>query len=81
MAFPGKPKLSWTEDWTVVMIGLVIIIISLSGLVIPAPSFEWKTGSDLFEKVFNQQNLIIILKQFIFTYIFAIAGILLTGGR
>lgn len=79
MAFPGKPKLSWTEDWTVVMIGLVIIIISLSGLVIPAPSFEWKTGSDLFEKVFNQQNLIIILKQFIFTYIFAIAGILLTG--
>ena len=74
-----KPKLLLTEDWTVVVLGLLIIAISLSGLVIPAPSFGWKSEGDLLEKVFNTENSIIILKQFIFTYLFAIAGTVLTG--
>ncbi|GLU55373.1 hypothetical protein Dfri01_48340 [Dyadobacter frigoris] len=74
-----KPKIILTEDWTVVVLGLAIISISLSGLIIPAPTFGWKTGSDLFEKVFNAENGWVIFQQFLFTYFFAIAGTLLTG--
>ncbi|TKT85702.1 YeiH family protein [Dyadobacter frigoris] len=74
-----KPKIILTEDWTVVVLGLAIIAISLSGLIIPAPAFGWKTGGDLFEKVFNAENGWVIFQQFLFTYFFAIAGTLLTG--
>lgn len=74
-----KPKIILTEDWTVVVLGLAIIAISLSGLIIPAPTFGWKTGADLFEKVFNPENGWVIFQQFLFTYFFAIAGTLLAG--
>lgn len=74
-----KPKLILTEDWTVVILGLAIIAISLSGLIIPAPAFGWKTGGDLFEKVFNAGNGWVIFQQFLFTYFFAVAGTLLAG--
>lgn len=75
----AKPKFILTEDWTVVVLGLLIIFLSLSGLVLPAPSLGWQSGDDLFEKVFNAENGFIILQQFFFTYIFAIAGTALTA--
>lgn len=68
-----------TEDWTVVVLGLAIIFISLSSFVIPAPAFAWKVGSDLSEKVFNAENSMLILYQFLFTYVFALGGTLLVG--
>lgn len=78
-AVPAKPKPLLTEDWTVNVLGLVIIAISLSGLIIPTPSFGWKAGGDLLETVFNAKNGFVIFQQFVFTYIFAIAGTVLTG--
>ena len=74
-----KTKAFLTEDWTVVILGLSIIAISLAGLVIPSPSFGWDSGSELLGKVFTAENGITILKQFIFTYVFALAGTALTG--
>jgi uncharacterized integral membrane protein (TIGR00698 family) len=74
-----KVKTSLTEDWTVVVVGLGIIGISLSGFIITAPAFGWKSGGELSGKVFNAANSTLILYQFLFTYAFAAAGTLLIG--
>lgn len=74
-----KIKTSLTEDWTVVVLGLAIIVVSLSGFIVAAPSFGWKTAGELTEKVFNPKNTTLILHQFLFTYAFAVAGTLLIG--
>ncbi len=68
-----------TEDWTVVVLGLLIITLSLLGIVVPAPAFGWTNAGDLSEKVFSSSNTLLILKQFAFTYTVAIAGIAMTG--
>lgn len=74
-----KPRILLHEDWSVNILGLSIIVISLFGLVIPGPNFNWQEGSDLMQKIFNADNSLLILKQFLFTYIVAIAGTILTG--
>jgi len=67
------------EDWTVVVLGLAIIGLSLTGLVIAAPAFGWKDSSDLAGTVFSAKNLVAIAAQFAFTYVVALAGAWLTG--
>ena len=74
-----KPKILLTEDWTVVVLGLLIIGVSISGLVIPAPAFGWKNGTELLGTVFSATNGLTILKQFAFTYAITLAGAYLTG--
>lgn len=74
-----KSKTFLTEDWTVVILGLSIIAISLAGLIIPSPSFGWDSGNDLVDKIFTSENAVTIFKQFIFTYLVALAGTALTG--
>lgn len=70
----SKAKFALTEDWTVVVLGLLIIVLSLTGLLIPAPSFGWKDGHELFTNVFEVKNGGTILAQFFFTYGIALIG-------
>lgn len=61
MTNQGKPTIS--EDWTVVLVGFLIILVSLFLFVIPSPSYSWSTLSDLLGKVLNGPNLLMTLIQ------------------
>lgn len=74
-----KTSFALTEDWTVVVLGLLIIALSLTGVLIPAPAFGWKSGTDLTETVLNAKNGLSILEQFVFTYVIALIGAGLIG--
>lgn len=76
---PAKKVLQLPEDWVVVILGLLIIIVTLSGLVLPVPVFNWNNSAELFSVVLSGKNLQIILLQFLFVGVVAGAGNLLTG--
>jgi uncharacterized integral membrane protein (TIGR00698 family) len=78
-AVSAKSKLNLTEDWAVVLLGFSIIFLFIGGLIFPAPSYSWKNGSDLVEKVLAVENLVRILIQFGVVFVFSIFGALLTG--
>ena len=61
-----------TEDWTVVLLGFLIIGIALLGGKIPSPSFGWETTGDLTQKVLTAGNLIKLGQIFLFTYLIAL---------
>jgi len=67
------------EDWTVVVLGALIIIISLSGVILKVPAFNWSNAADLFQNVLKPGNLSLITYQFIFVLLIAIIGAILTG--
>jgi len=71
-------KFSIHEDWVVVILGFLIIIISITGFLIPVPVYTWKSVDDLFTNVFAGQNLFKIFIQFAFVYTIAFFGALLT---
>ena len=66
-----------SEDWVVVILGLAIIILALSGVIIPKPSFSWADSTALTNKVLSLDNLKIIGAQFGLVYITAIVGAVL----
>ncbi|HMG89330.1 MAG TPA: hypothetical protein VK589_04700, partial [Chryseolinea sp.] len=68
-----------TEDWAVVVLGFVIIIVLVAGFLVPVPQFGWKSFDDLFTTVFSIDNLVKILLQFLFVFVAAVAGTFLTG--
>ena len=72
-----KPILS--EDWTVVVLGFLIILVTLFAFLLPVPAFVWKTENDLTGKVFAASNLARIGLQFVFVLLIAWAGAILTG--
>ncbi len=74
----GK-KLLLHEDWVVVILGFLIIGITLFGFILPVPSFGWKNTSDLTSKVLSASNLGVIGLQFLYVFVVAILGALLTG--
>ncbi|RYZ98307.1 MAG: putative sulfate exporter family transporter [Sphingobacteriaceae bacterium] len=67
------------EDWAVVLLGFIIIALSLGGLTLAVPEYNWGTSAELSEKVLSADNLIKIGGQFIYVYIIAILGAILTG--
>src|SRR5688572_17087561 len=67
-----------SEDWTVVLLGLLIIVVSLFGFILPVPSFSWKSSDELTVKIFSVANLGIIALQFVFVLIIALLGAWLT---
>ena len=69
----------WHEDWVSVALGFLIIVVSLTWFVIPLPTYNWKNSSDLFEKIFDLNNLIRIVIQFLYFYVLATVGSFLTG--
>jgi uncharacterized integral membrane protein (TIGR00698 family) len=52
------------EDWTVVLVGFIIIFFSLFLLVIPSPVYSWSTIQDLQDKVLSGSNLLTSAIQF-----------------
>jgi uncharacterized integral membrane protein (TIGR00698 family) len=72
-------RISLHEDWTVVILGILIILIAIFGIVIPAPAFGWSTTADVSSKVFSSHNLSAIALQFILVLIIAALGAWLTG--
>ncbi len=67
------------EDWTVVLLGSLIIILALAGLLLPVPVFGWKDNADLFSKVLSPKNLLILAEQFLFVLVIAALGASFTG--
>ncbi|RYZ94317.1 MAG: putative sulfate exporter family transporter [Sphingobacteriaceae bacterium] len=67
------------EDWAVVLLGFLIIIVSLAGVVLAVPEYSWNTSADLTGKILTGTNLLTIALQFLFVYIIAALGSFLTG--
>ncbi len=74
-----KKKFILHEDWVVVILGALIIGLSIGGLILPVPAFNWSNASELIQTVLEPDNLAIIFLQFIFVLFIAIIGALLTG--
>jgi len=74
-----KKKFELQEDWAVVVLGFLIIVITLLGLVVPVPSFSWSNGTELINKVLAPANLLSIGAQFLLVFIFSVAGAILTN--
>jgi uncharacterized integral membrane protein (TIGR00698 family) len=72
-------KLALTEDWTVVLLGFLIIGLALMGIKIPSPSFGWESTSDLTEKVLTVGNLVKLAQIFVFTYVIALLAASVLG--
>jgi uncharacterized integral membrane protein (TIGR00698 family) len=72
-------KLALTEDWTVVLLGFLIIGLALTGIKIPSPSFGWESTSDLTEKVLTVGNLVKLAQIFVFTYVIALLAASVLG--
>ncbi|RYY33425.1 MAG: putative sulfate exporter family transporter [Sphingobacteriaceae bacterium] len=67
------------EDWAIVLLGFIIIGISLAGVIILAPEYNWTTSAELTGKVLAAGNLLKILWQFALVYAAAVAGVALIG--
>ncbi|MES2455931.1 MAG: putative sulfate exporter family transporter [Bacteroidota bacterium] len=75
----AQQKLNIHEDWVVVILGALIILVSLAGLLLPVPAFGWKTAAELSSIVFAPGNLVNIGLQFLFVVVISVLGALLTG--
>ncbi len=74
-----QKKLVVHEDWVVVILGGLIILLTLTGIVLTVPAFNWKTTDELSSAVLSAGNLQIILIQFLFVLVISALGALLTG--
>jgi uncharacterized integral membrane protein (TIGR00698 family) len=63
-----------TEDWAVVILGFLIIILSLAGILVPVPAFSWSGGQDLITNVLSSGNLMAIASQFGMVFVVALLG-------
>ena len=77
MSTTKQPLLS--EDWSVVLLGFLIICITVFGFILPVPSFGWKNSDELMSKVLSVKNLGIIGLQFLYVFVIAGIGSVLTG--
>ena len=67
------------EDWAVVVLGFLIILLFLIGVNIPAPVYKWSNTGDLGETVFASDNLLRIVYQFILVFIFSVLALWITN--
>lgn len=67
------------EDWTVVILGFLIIGISLFIFLPEVPVFKWTNGTDLLKDVFASDNLQIIALQFLYLITIGTIGAFLIG--
>ncbi|WP_433812813.1 YeiH family protein [Flavobacterium johnsoniae] len=72
-------KFNIHEDWTVVILGFIIIGISLFIFLPEVPVFNWSNPADLQTKVFDYQNLEILFIQFIYFISIGTLGAFLIG--
>ncbi len=88
MPTPAPPAVSQeakksvvSEDWAVVALGFLIIMLSLEGVLLTVPSFGWSNAAELTGKVLAPSNLGRIGLQFGLVYAVALIGAWLTGKR
>jgi len=67
------------EDWTVVILGTLVILFSLFFYAVPVPVYKWGTSEELVSNVFNAENLSTLVIQFVFVLILGALGALITG--
>ncbi|MFH7012968.1 YeiH family protein [Flavobacterium sp. FlaQc-52] len=67
------------EDWTVVILGFLIIGISLFIFLPSVPVFKWSNLTDLQDDVFDFGNLQILLLQFLYFISIGTIGVFLVG--
>lgn len=67
------------EDWTVVILGFLVILLSIFFYVLPVPAYSWKNTQELTEKVLSFDNIKVLLIQFVFVLIIGGVGAQLTG--
>jgi uncharacterized integral membrane protein (TIGR00698 family) len=75
----SSTKLKLHEDWVVVILGSLIILLALAGVLLAVPAFGWETSGELFTKVLGVGNLKLIGLQFVFTGIIGLIGVWLSG--
>ncbi|MDH4090241.1 MAG: YeiH family protein [Cyclobacteriaceae bacterium] len=75
--YEPKKRFSFTEDWAVVLLGFIIILLSVVGFMIPVPGFDWKTGDELITKVLAANNLLSIALQFFLVFIVSMLAAIL----
>ena len=67
------------EDWAVVLLGFIIIILFLVGVNIPAPAYKWSNTGDLTETVFALENILRIIYQFLLVFVFSVLALWITN--
>ena len=67
------------EDWTVVILGSLVILFSLLFYIVPVPVYKWSSPAELGTAIFNTDNLTTIFIQFIFVLIAGAIGARFTG--
>ena len=67
------------EDWTVVILGFIIIGISLFLFLPEIPIFKWSNGTELLNDVFNYGNLQVLGIQFLYLITIGTLGAFLIG--
>jgi uncharacterized integral membrane protein (TIGR00698 family) len=76
---PEGKKFAINEDWTAVILGGLIIVLLLTGIAVPVPSFSWSNGNELGEKVLAPGNLLKIAVQFAFILVIAFFAAVISG--
>lgn len=74
-----QQKYSIHEDWTVVVLGFIIIALFIAGLIVPVPTYSWSNGEELADRVFSGNNMFSICAQFVLVFVFSASGALLTN--
>lgn len=67
------------EDWTVVILGALVIFSALFFYVVPVPVYKWSNTAELSGNVLNAGNLTTLLIQLIFVMIVGALGAIITG--
>lgn len=74
-----KKRLSIQEDWVVVILGFLIILLAFAGMKISPPLYKWGSAAELAGNVLSPGNLALIAVQFLFILVFAFLGAVLTA--
>jgi uncharacterized integral membrane protein (TIGR00698 family) len=77
----NKTPFSLHEDWVVVILGFIIILLALVGVSPLTPAYTWSNAPGLISNVLSASNLLSIVVQFLFVLVIAFLGIVLTGKR
>ena len=72
-------KFALHEDWVVVLLGFLIIVLAIVGVRPLSPAYSWSTSSELQGKIFQLANLSKLGIQFLFVISIALLAALLTA--
>lgn len=70
-----------SEDWTAVLVGGAVILITLLGVRITDPIYEWAGIEGILRNVTSAQNWRNVLGQFVLVFVFSVTAALLIGKK